>query len=392
MILALICGKLDVGLPRGHLQRRAVGHGELEDVVDGAFGPGARDVLAAVEVVERAGGIDDVVDRLDLTLAGVDLRVVLLGPDDQDVVRSDPLAVGQDVRPPGHAALVLAALGVVDVAHVVGVGLLPRHSDAVRGLAFRRTDLGRCRRPGQIVLLRSAAELRGLLGQHLRVADDRAVVVGHALVGAHAGRVDRVRAGALGGDVGVRDVDVLPVVLGVVDHPRLAAGVADDHTDRAQHRDVHGPHRPDWRHVSCRVRVEDRHQSGAGIAVRVAVAVELDVDDVGQVQPRLRVLVLVVRDLDRGGGMLGVGRVREQPPGQRPARARVDTRGGARGGARGRRGRRAALFGEPLWQAARAAVPATPSAPSKSVRRLTESFTCAVLPAAWPHSRPAGRH
>ena len=46
-----------------------------------------------------------------------------------------------------------------------------------------------------------------------------------------------------------------------------------------------------------------------GVARGVPVAVQLDVDDVRLVQAGLRVLVLVVRDLDRDGRVLRVGRV-----------------------------------------------------------------------------------
>ena len=67
------------------------------------------DVAAAVEVVEGALGVDDVVDRLHLAPARVDLRVVLTSADDHDVVRRHALAVGQHMRPPRHAAQVLAA-------------------------------------------------------------------------------------------------------------------------------------------------------------------------------------------------------------------------------------------------------------------------------------------
>ena len=58
--------QLDVGLARRHLQRAAVGEGELEDLVDSALRPGAGDVLAAVGVVEGALVVDDLVDRLEV--------------------------------------------------------------------------------------------------------------------------------------------------------------------------------------------------------------------------------------------------------------------------------------------------------------------------------------
>ena len=88
---------------------------ELEERLDGTLGPRPGDVLAAVGVDEGPGGLDDVVDRLLVTLAGVELGEPLAGPDDQDVVGGDPCAVGQDVRPPGHAPQVPTARCVIRI-------------------------------------------------------------------------------------------------------------------------------------------------------------------------------------------------------------------------------------------------------------------------------------
>ena len=56
------------------------------------------------------------------------------------------------------------------------------------------------------------------------------------------------------------------------------------------------------------------------------VAVQFDEDDVGLVQPALRVLVLVVRHLDRDGCVLRLVLVLEQLARQGPTRTRVHRR------------------------------------------------------------------
>ena len=70
-----------------------------------ALAPGAGHVAAAVEVVERAATLDDVVQRLVMAAAVEDLAVVLLRLDHEHVVGRHPGAVGQHVWPPRHAAL-----------------------------------------------------------------------------------------------------------------------------------------------------------------------------------------------------------------------------------------------------------------------------------------------
>ena len=208
-------------------------------------------------------------------------------------------------------------------------------------LALVRADHVDRRREREVQVRRAAAELLALPGQHLRVAHHGPVVVRDALVLAHPARVDGVRTGALGRHVRQRALHEPPVVLGVLAHPAGRAGVADDHADRAEQRDVDRPDRADRRHGVRHPRVEDRDEPGAAVAGGVAVPVELDEHDVGLVQADLGVLVLVVRDLDRDGGVLQGRRVLDQGAGQRPARAGVGGgRARRRGGRGGRRGRR----------------------------------------------------
>ena len=68
-ILAPVSGKFDEGLPGRHLERTSVREGELERLRHLALAPGAGHVAAAVEVVELAVGIDDVVQRLVMAAA-----------------------------------------------------------------------------------------------------------------------------------------------------------------------------------------------------------------------------------------------------------------------------------------------------------------------------------
>ena len=168
------------------------------------------------------------------------------------------------------------------------------------------------------------------------MADGGPVVVGLALVGVDPRRIGPVRAGAAGVHVGEHPLEVLAVVLHVVDHPLGGPGVADDRVHRTEQRDVDRPDRTHRHHRLGHLRVEHRHQPGAAVAVGVQVSLELDEHDVGLVDPALRVLVLVVRHLDRHRGVLSLLRVLQQHAGQRPPRPGVDR--GGRGWFR-RRGR-----------------------------------------------------
>ena len=162
------------------------------------------------------------------------------------------------------------------------------------------------------------------------MADGRAVVVGLTVVPVHPRRIGAVRAGAHRVHVREHAFEVGAVVLDVVDHPRRSTGVADQRVHRAQQRDVDGPDGTHRLNSVGQAGVEHRDESGPAVAGGVPVAVELDEDDVGLVDAALRMLVTVVRHLDRDRGMTRLALVLQQLAGEWPARPSVH-RGGRAG-------------------------------------------------------------
>ena len=147
-------GKFDEGLTGRHLERSPVVKGELERLRHLALAPGAGHVAAAVEVVERAFGVDDVVQRLVMAPSVEDLAVVLLRLDHEHIVGRHPSAVGQHVRTPRHAAQVALRLLVIAVAHEIAVALVG-NLDRAAVLSLRGADLCAGRGEGEVRLRRS---------------------------------------------------------------------------------------------------------------------------------------------------------------------------------------------------------------------------------------------
>src|SRR6188472_1435994 len=169
-------GQFNKGLPRCHLERTSVLEGEFERLLHLSLAPGAGHIAAAVEVIELASGLDDVVQWLLTAAAAEDLAVMLLGLDHEHIVGRHSIAIGQHMWTPWHAAQIALRLLVVVVAHEVAVALV-RDPDRAAAFALDGADLLAGRGEGEVRLQRTRTEAFGLPGERRRMADDRLVVV-----------------------------------------------------------------------------------------------------------------------------------------------------------------------------------------------------------------------
>jgi len=328
-------GQFDESLPGCHLERTSVLEGEFERLLHLALAPGALHIAAAVEVVELAAGLDNVVQRLVMAATVEDLAVVLLGLDHEHIVGRHSMAVGQHMWTPWHAPQIALRLIVVVVAHEVAIALV-RDPDRAAAFALPGADLMAGRSKGEVGLRRPGTEAFGLPGERRRMADDRLVVVVVTVQLVYPGSIDAVRTGAEGVHVRQQAFKVGAIVLDVVDHPRRSAGIADQRVDRTEQRDVHRPNGAHWRDAVGYPGVKDRNEPSPAVARHVAVALEFNEDNVSLVDAGLWMLPSIVGHLDRNRGVPRLALVLQQLARERPARPRVD-RGRRAGGCAGYR-------------------------------------------------------